>query len=343
VSALAGLAVPGFLAAAVLAVLSPRFGVAARIAAAVSALFLLPLVDVSGAWPFLALAVGAAALASPLPCLLAAAGATLVALGPESPTGPLAASCLGLAAALAGGAVSSSVRGRAGKGGDPSTVAAVGGAALVAFLLSQNGGGLLRWTFALGGGTERLDLRGAGLLLGLALLAGLAGTLLLVARLLAPAVTGSRLLGLRLLLPAAALAALAAGHVVLQGARQRPEALAAGASTIALLVLLTGALAATLLCSLRSPAADAAADAIDWEPRAVRETALATALVWLGAAISGIEGSRIEGTYLTPTTLAVVAYGLLGLAALAPTRFPGARRLLLLVFLTGAVLLPQTV
>lgn len=48
--------------------------------AALSALLLLPVIDAPSSWPFLALAFGAALLASPLPCVLAAAGAALVAL-----------------------------------------------------------------------------------------------------------------------------------------------------------------------------------------------------------------------------------------------------------------------
>ena len=335
---LAGVAVAGFLIAAVLAA-SPRHGIAARIAAAVSAILLLPNVDSGGAWPCLALALGAAALASPLPCLLAAAGATLFALSPESPVSSVTPVVLALAAVLAGGGVSSTVRARAESEDGLAAPTAATGMVLVAFLLAANGAGLLRWRFALGDGPEALDLRGAGLLLGLALLAGLAGTLLMGARLLAPAVTGVEPLALRLLWPAATLAALAAGHVVQQGSRQRPAALAAGASTVALLVLLAGALTVVLVRRL-GPAPAGAREG--FERRAAAETAAAVALVWLAAAIAGVEGTTARGTYLSGATLTAVASGLLGLAALAPARFAGARRALLLAALTGAVLLPQT-
>jgi hypothetical protein len=340
VSSLAGTAVLGFLVAAGLAG-SPRHGLAARIAAAASATLLLPRVDAAGAWPGLALAAGAVALASPLPCLLAAAGATLTALSPESSTATTAPLFLALAATFAGGAVSSSVRSRVESDRGLSAATAGAGVALVAFLMGSQGGGLLRWTFALGEGAESLPLRGAGLLLGLALLAALGGTLLLGARLLTPAVSAAEPLAFQLLWPAATLVTLAAGHAVVQGARQRPEALAASASTIALLLLLAGALVITLLRRLLPPAAGSS-EASALETRARRETAVATALVWVAAAVAGVEGMTTRGSYLSTTTLSVAACGLLGLAALAPTRFPTARRTLLLAALAAAVLLPQT-
>src|SRR5262249_60113326 len=126
------------------------------------------------------------------------------------------------------------------------------------------GGSSRRCPGGLGAGGGPRSLRGAGLLLGLALLNGLAGTLLETARVLAPKVSGAARLGTRCLWPSATLAVLAAGHIAFRGARQREEALAAGASSVALLVLLAGALAAALLRRLATPSA-AATDAADFE------------------------------------------------------------------------------
>ncbi len=334
----AGLAVPGFLAAAAFSVLGSRFAVTGRVLAVLSVLLLLPVIEARSSWPFLALAAGAAALGSPLPSVLAAAGATLAALHPEAAGAPIAPVFLGLAAALAAGSVSSSVRARRDKGADPAGLVAFAGAALVALLLTLDGGRVLRWAFGLGAGTSRLELPGAGLLLGLAFLACLAGTLLLVAHRLAPAVSGARLLGLRFLLPGAAFGVLATVHIWRQGLLQKEDALAAGAAGMAALVLLMGVLMAALA---RVLAADLPAASPAERPLAARETALAVALTWLAVGVAGWESWRAEGTYLTRNVVTVTSAGMLGLAATAETRVPGARRLLLLVTLAAAVLFPE--
>ena len=102
----ATLAALGFLAAAVCAALGPRLRVIARVLAALSALVLvLPGIELR---PSLALALGAAALATPLPCVLAAAGSLLVLVLPDGGGGPSSV-VLGLAASPAAGGVSSIV------------------------------------------------------------------------------------------------------------------------------------------------------------------------------------------------------------------------------------------
>jgi len=183
-------------------------------------------------------------------------------------------------------------------------------------------------------GASRLELPGAGLLLGLALLACLGGTLLLLAHFLAPGVAGARLLGLRFLLPGAALCVLAVAHITLQGLLQKKDALAAAVTDVAALVLLTGVLA----CALARDLADIPASSPPHDARAARETALAVALTWLALAVAGGEGWRAAGTYLGPSVARVASAGLFGFAAVVPTRLPGTRRLLLLAGLVGAAL-----
>jgi hypothetical protein len=334
-TAAAALSAAGFLAAALAAALGPPLRVAARVLAALSALvLLLPGIEVR---PAVALALGAAALASPLACVLAAAGSLLVLVFPEAAGGTAASVVLGFAAALACGAVWSTLDARLAEGKPAWPLAGVAGAGLVLLLLRLDAGAVLRWGFALGSGPARVEMRGAGLLLGLALLASLGGTLLVVAHRLAPAVEGTRELGLRLLLPGATLVLLAVAHVALQGLRQGREVLAAEADDLVGLVVLAGALAAALAASLRPAPAAVSAAAEGW---AERETAVAVSLVWLAAALAGWECWRAEGTYLCARAAVAVSAGLVGLAATVPTGLVATRRVLLLAALVLAVLFP---
>jgi hypothetical protein len=328
----------GFLAAAVAAALGPPLRVAARVLAALSALvLLLPGIEVR---PSVALALGAAALASPLPCVLAAAGSVLVLVFPEATAGSVASVVLGFAAALGAGAASSTLEARLVEGKPAWPIAGLAGAGLVTLLLRLDGGAVLRWGFALGSGPARIELRGAGLLLGLALLASLGGTLLVIAHRLAPAVEGACELGLRLLLPGASLALLAVPHVILEGFRQGREMLATEADVLVGLVVLGGALAVALATSLRMGPGVASPSAEGW---AERETAIAASLVWLAAALTGWECWRSEGAYLCARAATAVSIGLVGLAATAPTALVGTGRALLLAALVLAVLFPGLV
>jgi hypothetical protein len=328
----------GFLAAALVGSLGPRFAVAARVLAGVSALLLVPGIDVPSSWPSLVLGAGAAALGSSLPCLLAAAGSLLVLLRPESASVAAAPALLALAAALAAGSLSSTLRDRLEEGAEASGLVAAAGAALVALLVAADGAAILRWGYSLGTGPARVEMRGAGLLLGLSLLACLGGTLLLVAHRLAPSVVGARALGFRLLLPGAALALLASAHVALQGLRWGRGALVGEAEGVAALLLLSGTLATGLGHVLRTPPPASPSSGDAW---AARETALAVSVAWLAVAVGGWECWRSEGTYLCPRAATAAAAGLLGLGALAPAPLTGARRLLLLVALALAALFPE--
>lgn len=327
----AGLAALGFVVAAVLAALGPRGVVANRVLAVVSALLLLPAIDVPSCWPFLALGAGAAALGSPLPCALAAAGATLVALRPESATVSVAPVFLALAAALAAGAVASSAFSRSASSSAPPTTVALAGASLVILLPFLDGGRVLHWGFGLGRGTSRFDLPGAGLLLALALLVSLLGTLLLLVRLVVPGADDAATFGVRMLLPGAGLAVLAAAHVIRQGLPLGKEALAPSATGVAALVLTSTTLAAALAWVVAAPTPSETG----WDRWAARETALATALVWAAVAVAGYEGWRAAGTYATALTASATAAALAGTAASAPTPASG---LLRIAFLAGLIL-----
>jgi hypothetical protein len=331
----ATIAAVGFLAGAVGAALGLR--VIARVLAALSALVLvLPGIELR---PSLALALGAAALATPLPCVLAAAGSLLVLVLPEAGGGPSSV-VLGLAASAAAGAVSATLERRVAEGKGAGPLAALAGAGLVLLLVRLEGGAVLRWGFTLGHGPATALLPGAGLLLGLTLLVCLGGTLLVVAQQLAPAVEGARALGTQVLFPGAALGLLAVAHVTLQGFRHGRELLAGQADALVALVLLGGALATALAGSLRAapPTASPTAAAEGW---AADATALATSLAWLAAGLAGWECWRTEGTYLCRPAAVAVSAGLVGLAAVAPTGWSAPRRALLLVVLVLAALFPS--
>jgi hypothetical protein len=330
------LAAIGFLAAAVCSALGPPLRGPARVLAALSALLLvLPGIEVR---PSMALALGAAALATPLPCVLASAGAVLVLVFPEAGGGTGSSFVLGLAGALAAGAVSSTLEARLEEGKETwPAAAALAGAGLVALLVRLDGGAVLRWAFVLGSGPARVELRGAGLVMGLALVLCLGGTLLLAAHRLAPAVEGARELGMRVLLPGAAMGLLAAAHVTVQGFRLGRDSLTAGAPALVALVVLAGTLATALAGSLRAANPAASPSAAAW---AEGETTVATALVWLGVALAGWECWRTAGTYVCAGAAAAASTGLVGLAAIVPTALPGTRRTLLLGALVLAVLFP---
>jgi hypothetical protein len=332
----ASLSTAGFLAAAVGFALGPRFSRAARALAAVAALLFLPGIDSPSTWPLLALAGGAALLGSPLPSVLAAAGSYRLLLQPELSSVSAAPAFMALAAAVAAGALSSTLRARGEDGGTASDLAAAAGGALVLVLVSADGGALLRWGFALGSGPERVEMRGAGLVLGLALLASLGGTLLLAAHRLAPSVAGARGLGLQLLLPGAALSLLGAAHVAWQGVRRGTAALGEEADLLVALVLVAGALATALASAFRTPSESPSSATLGAE----RETALAVGLAWLAVAAVGGDCWRTEGTYLCPRAAAAAAAGLFGLAALAPGALAVTRRLLLAAGLVLPVLFP---
>jgi hypothetical protein len=305
-----------------------------RVLAALGALALLPSIAEPASWPGAALAAGAVVLATPLPCLLAAGGAAHLFLRPSVAAEPSAALALaGFAAALAAGGLSAQARARLSAGADAAGAAAAGGAALCLSLVTLDRGRVLRWSFGLGSGAARLELPGAGLLLGLTLLASWAGTVSLAAHLLAPSVVGARTAGQRLLILAGGLGSLGIGLVLFQGLGQRPDALAASATGVVGGSLAAGLLVLGLKALLDSPGA---VDSSPRETMAGLAGRLAALLALLAVGAAGGEAWLRQGTYLTPFVSAAVAAGILGLTALEPTRLVLTRQV---AFLAGLVFL----
>ena len=290
----------------------------------------------------------AAALVAPrsLVCLIAAAAAVLAALRPAPATasgGEVTLLVAALALALAAAAFQASEAGAASR---PSAegAAVFAGAALSLLLSTLDGGRILRWRYGLGGDGARIELPGASLVLGLALLASLGGTLSIAAHRLASTGPSGRmsLLGRRLLILGAGLAGLGWGVVAGQGLGRRPQALARGAVDLAALLLAVGLLAGSLrrLLAASSPRTDSSST------RASRRSSAAllgwaAAATLVAAAAAGVESWWAEGSYATAGVAEASAVALLGLAAVQPTRLARPRAALfllgLLAFLARAV------
>jgi hypothetical protein len=310
----------------------PSLGVT-RVLAALGTLALLPGIAEPASWPGAALAAGAVALATPLPCLLAAGGAAHLYLRPAvTAEGSAALALAGFAAALAAGSLSAQARARLSGGADAAWAAAAGGAALCLSIATLDRGRVLRWAFGLGSGPARLELPGAGLLLGLTLLSSWAGTASLVAHLLAPSVVGARTVGQRLLILAGGLASLGIGFILFQGLGQGPSALAESSTGVVGCLLAAGLLVLGLKALLDGTGAHPSPP----ETSAGLAGGLATLLALLAVGAAGGEGWLRQGTYTTPFVSAAVAAGLLGLAALEPARLVLTRRV---AFLAGLVFL----
>ncbi|PYQ22799.1 MAG: hypothetical protein DMF81_10935, partial [Acidobacteria bacterium] len=248
-----------------------------------------------------------------------------------------------LALALAAAAFQASEAGAASR---PSAegAAVFAGAALSLLLSTLDGGRILRWRYGLGGDGARIELPGASLVLGLALLASLGGTLSIAAHRLASTGPSGRmsLLGRRLLILGAGLAGLGWGVVAGQGLGRRPQALARGAVDLAALLLAVGLLAGSLrrLLAASSPRTDSSSTrASRWSSAALLGWAAAATLV--AAAAAGVESWWAEGSYATAGVAEASAVALLGLAAVQPTRLARPRAALfllgLLAFLARAV------
>jgi hypothetical protein len=236
------------------------------------------------------------------------------------------------ALALAAAAVQAAVDARAADPRGAGWTAALGGAVLAVTLIVLDGGRILRWRYGLG--ADRLELPGAALVLGLALLVTLAGTLAMAAHLLSsgPA-PQARLLGQRLLVLAAGLAGLGVAVVVAQGLSRGRQALATGALDVAALLVSTGLLVLGLT-RLLAPVAPEVASVRG--ARSERLLRWAAALALVAAAAAGVESWRMEGSYATPAVAEAVSAAVLGLVALQATRFALLRAV---VFLLGLVVM----
>jgi hypothetical protein len=237
-----------------------------------------------------------------------------------------------LALALAANAVQAAVDTRSADPRGAAGTAALGGAVLAVTLIVLDGGRILRWRYSLGAGADRLELPGAALVLGLALLVALAGTLAMAAHLLSsgPA-PRARLLGQRLLVLAAGLAGLGLAVVVAQGLGRGRRALATGALDLGALLVSTGLLVLGLTRLLAPVTAQVAAVRGARRERLLRGAA---ALALVAAAAAGVASWRMQGSYATPAVAEAVSVAVLGLAAVQPTRFALLRGV---VFLLGLV------
>ncbi len=299
--------------------------------------------NLAAAAPAAVLALVAAAVAPrTLTGLMAASAAVIAALRPAPEPSPeglevwtlVAALALGLAASAfeaAAEATALSSRIRAG------WTAAVAGLVWVATLIAVDGGRILRWRYGMGAGERRLELPGAALVLGLALLVTLAGSLVTAAHGLARAPEGYRAgrIGQSLLVLGAGLGALGVAVAAGQAFSRSPEGLAAGARDLAAMLLAVGVLVWALVRLIVAAGTGiVSADAVLRSDRILR---LAAAAAMLAAATAGAEGWRADGTYATATMAGSASAALLGLVAVQPTRLGLARTALFVLGLLAAL------
>lgn len=280
----------------------------------------------AGGGPFVLLAAAAAVVATPLPLALAAGGATLVAFRPVA-TVAIASVTAGLAAAMAADAVEASARAHTAPRERPAGLLLGAAAVLVLLLASAGHGMLLGWTFVVGREGARGSLPGAGVALGFALLAALAGVCLLAGATLVPEATPVRPVGVAALWAAFLLALVGESIAHVRALHLPPGSLGDGAATLAVLLAATGALGAVLVAHhdpVESPGAAG---------RAALATQVAAALAVASLLAAGAESWWREGSYSTGLTAAAGGAALLGLAALEPTRAATARRFALLAAL----------
>ncbi len=202
--------------------------------------------------------------------------------------------------------------------------APIAGALYALALLLVDEGRLLGWSFGVSAPGGREPLPGVGVLLGLSLLAAVAGALWLTATTLAAGAV-ARAPGRAALWLAAATGAsgllLAVVRVVLL-----PETTVRMALPLAGLALALGLLA----LALRRPA-----DALS------RLLTAGVVLAGLAAVAAGLAGLNVAGTYAIAGAVAAAATTLLGLAALEETGLGALRRLVFLVALLALLVRPS--
>jgi hypothetical protein len=328
-SGLAAFAATALLMSAVLATLGlarAAFAWPSRAIALVGGAALLPLLLTPGQRALALLGIASALVARPVGLVAGVSAALLLALrdGGDTSLAPLAAAAC---AAASSAAVSSSLASRWAGGRDP-LAAMAGAGALLALVLTWGGGpSLLRWRFPLGDASG-LALGDAGLLLGLALLASLAGALIALACLAAGTTGRARRLASKCLLLATGLAVPGVAIALFRGSDQ-PAALATSAPALAGIVAGTALLALALVVFLAEDRATG--DPTTLEQRSEKETRLAAMLAAVAAALAVRDAIVRDVSYVTPVVGAAIALLLLGIAALQPTRFATLRRLALLL------------
>jgi len=335
----------GFLAAATVAACSAAAGRAplvrlARGIAIGAAVPLLFLVSRGPALPFVVLAaVAAFPQPEPLALALAAGAAILAGLAPAAGVASVGLAVAGGAAALAAHAVGRSVSSHLASGRDPAWPSSLGGAAACSLVVAIDGGHALRWGYGVASADARVDAPDAGLLLGLTLLASLAGALLLGADAAAvtegpPASALARQLGRRALLLASGLAVISAG--LLFRAAGWAEGRPLGGATDLAAVVAAAALLASVVPSLL--AERVAGDSVDDEQSGAVISRMVVVAALAATLAAGVEGWMRAGTYLTPLTQRLLSASLVAFAAAETERFRAGLRALALAALVVALL-----
>lgn len=339
----------GFLAASIVATIGaaaarPNLRRIARGVGTVAALPLLLLGAQPAAQPLVAFAV-VAALPAPQPLALAlAAGAAIMAgLTPASGLGSTALVLAGAAAAIAAHALGRSLSAYLAAGRDVAWPASAAGALAGGLVIGLDGGRALRWGYGVVSGPARSEAPDAGLVLGLALLASLAGALLLGADALAvPASDGpapsasplARMLGRRALMLAAGLALIAAGLVFRAAGATESFSLDVTRDLGALVVA-----AGLLSCAVPPLLAErTAGDAVDDEQAGTVISRFVVVVALAAVLAAAAEGWLRTGTYLTPLTVRLLSAALVAFAASETAHLRASARALALVGLVLAVL-----
>jgi len=343
----------GFLAASIVATVGaaaarPSLRRIARGIGIVAALPLLLLASRPSAQPLVAFAV-VAALPQPQPLALAlAAGAALMAgLTPSIGLASPALALAGVAAAMAAHALGRSLSAYLARGRDMAWPASAAGALAGGLVIGLDGGRALRWGYGVvAAGPVRTEAPDAGLVLGLALLASLAGALLLGADALAvpgspaspppPASPLARMLGRRALMLAAGLSLIAAGLVFRAAGGSESFSLDVTTDLGALVVA-----AGLLSCAVPPLLAErTSGDAFDDEQAGTVISRLVVVVALAAVLAAAAEGWLRTGTYLTPLTARLLSASLVAFAASETVRLHAAARVLALVGLVLAVLRP---
>jgi hypothetical protein len=231
------------------------------------------------------------------------------------------------------------------KGHDVAWPASAAGLAATGAFVAVDGGHALRWSYGVASGPARIEAPDAGLVLGLALLASLAGALLLGADAFAipaspaggPATSASplaRMLGRRALLLASGLTLIAAGLVFRVSAGGDVIPLDAARDLGALMA------AAALLAGAVPPllAEGASGDAADEDQAGNVISRLVVVVALIAVLAAAAEGWLRTGTYLTPLTARLVSAALVAFAASETVHLRALARTLALAGLLLAIL-----
>jgi hypothetical protein len=204
----------------------------------------------------------------------------------------------------------------------------VAGAGLLACLLLVDAGRVLTWNLGLAGPGGGVPLPGVGILLGLALIAALAGVLLLASqRLAAQRQAGGVDVGVvaRGAFGVAVLAALAGVGLALV------RVLSGGVGLAPALPIAGVALAALVLAAALRPS---------FRSRLLLVVPIVTGLLLAVTLGVGVWSTATHGSYATPATAAASAAAFLGFAAGEVTGLAGLRRLALLVAVLALLVRP---